>query len=107
MILYRATIADADCHQLLDIKGRLANLEQRVDEILPMSQFNAFFSPSDDVDHPKELNIWVSIEGELTRPQISILEREIESTAGERLPARAARSVSPTRSAKPARWRSS
>jgi hypothetical protein len=80
MILYRAVIADTDCQQF---KDRLINLEQRVEEILPMSQFNAFLSPADGAGHPEKLDIWVAIEGELTRPQLSNLEREIESTVGE------------------------
>ena len=92
MMLYRAVIADADCRQLLAIKDRLANLEQRVDEILPMSQFNAFLSPSGDTEHPEEIDIWVAIEGELTPPQLSSLEREIQSTAGKRRTARTTRS---------------
>lgn len=80
MMLYRAIIDNADCRQLLAIKDRLPNLELRLDEILPMSQFNAFLSPSDD---PEEIDIWVAIEGALTRPQLSTLEREIETTAGK------------------------
>src|SRR4029077_17466078 len=84
MILYRAIIDEADCGQLLAIKDRLADLEQRVDEILPMSQFNAFLVPTDDEEHPEEIDIWVAIEGELTRPQLSTLEREIETTAGKK-----------------------
>ncbi len=91
MILYRAIIDDADSGHLLAIKDRLASLEHRVDEILPMSQFNAFLSPADDDDHPREIDIWVAIEGELTRPQLSELEREIESTAGKRRAARTKR----------------
>jgi len=91
MILYRAVIDDADCRQLLEIKDRLPNLEQRVDEILHMSQFNAFLFPADDEDHPEEIDIWVAIEGELTPPQLSTLEREIKSTAGKRRTARKTR----------------
>lgn len=91
MILYRAVIDDADCGQLLAIKGRLANLEQRVEEILPMSQFNAFLTPTDDEDHPEEIDIWVAIEGELTRPQLSTLEHEIETTAGKKRASRRTR----------------
>ena len=91
MILYRATIEDSDRGHLLAIRDKLPNLEHRVDEILPMSQFNAFLVPADDDDHPQEIDIWVAIEGELTRPQLSELEREIESTAGKRRAARAKR----------------
>jgi hypothetical protein len=88
MMLYRAVIDNADCGQLLAIKARLADLEQRVDEIVPMSQFNAFLFPSDE---PEEIDIWVAIEGELTRPQLSTLEREIETTAGKKRTARKTR----------------
>jgi hypothetical protein len=92
MILYRAVIDDADCGQLLAIKDRLANLEQRVDEILPASQFNAFLFPADDDDHPQEIDIWVAIDGELTPPQLSSLEREVASATRKRRTARATRS---------------
>ena len=92
MILYQAVIDDADCGQLLAIKDKLADLEQRLDEILPASQFNAFFKPADDDDHPQEIDIWVAIEGELTPPQLTSLEREVESTTGKRRTARTVRS---------------
>ena len=91
MILYQAVIDNADCGQLLAIKDRLADLEQRLDEILPTSQFNAFFRPTDDDDHPQEIDIWVAIEGELTPPQLTRLEREVETTAGKRRTARSVR----------------
>lgn len=91
MIFYRAVIDEVDCRQLLAIKGKLADLEQRVDEILPMSQFNAFLIPTDDEEHPEEIDIWVAIDGELTRPQLSTLEREIETTAGKKRTARKTR----------------
>src|SRR5882724_133577 len=80
MILYRAIIDNADCQQLLAIKDRLADLELQVDEILPMSQFNAFLFPTNDNEHPREVDIWVAIEGALTRPQLSSLERVVGST---------------------------
>jgi hypothetical protein len=91
MILYQAVIDNADRGQLLAIKDRLANLEQRVDEILPASQFSAFLFPTDDDEHLREIDIWVAIDGELTRPQLSNLEREIESTTGKRKSTRATR----------------
>ena len=91
MILYQAVIDKADSGQLLAIKDRLADLEQRLDEILPTSQFNAFLLPTDDDDHPREIDIWVAIEGELTPPQLSSLEREVESTTGNRRGARTIR----------------
>jgi 7,8-dihydro-6-hydroxymethylpterin-pyrophosphokinase len=90
MMLYQAVIDHADSGQLLSIRDKLADLEQRVDEILPMSQFNAFLSPADDDDHPQEIDIWVAIEGELTPPQLSSLEQEVESATGQR---RAVRSI--------------
>lgn len=92
MIIYRAIIDNADCEQLLAIKDRLADLEQQVDEILPMSQFNAFLCPSDDDDHPQEIDIWVAIQGELTPPQLSSLEQVVESTTERTRPEALARS---------------
>ena len=91
MLLYQAVVDNADCGQLLAIKDKLANLEQRLDEILPTSQFNAFLLPTDDDDHPQEINIWVAIEGELTPPQLSSLEREVETTTGKRRTGRSVR----------------
>ena len=90
MILYQAVIDNADSGQLLAIRDRLADLEQRLDEILPTSQFNAFLLPEDDDGHPQEIDIWVAIEGELTPPQLVSLEREVQSTTGKRRVARSA-----------------
>lgn len=90
MILYQAVIDNADSGQLLAIRDRLADLEQRLDEILPTSQFNAFLLPDDDDDHPQEIDIWVAIEGELTPPQLENLEREVQSTTGKRRTSRLA-----------------
>src|SRR5579862_7751903 len=83
MILYRAVIDNADYEQLLAIKDRLADLEQQVDEILPMSQFNAFLLPTNDNEHPREVDIWVAIEGDLTRPQLSSLKQAVGSTTAK------------------------
>ena len=82
MILYEAVIIDSDCRQLLAIQHRLAHLHERLDDFLPKSQFNVFLQPHDDKEHPQEIDISVAIGGELTAPQLTRLEQEVESTIG-------------------------
>ena len=84
MILYEAVIDNFDYRQILSIKDKLAHLDQRLGEILPKSQFNVFLKPYDDANGPKEIDICVAIDGELTAPQLTRLEQEVEATIGRK-----------------------
>lgn len=84
MFLYEAVIDNADCRQLLSIKGRLARLDRRLARILPRSQCNVFSQPEDDQEHPREIDIFVAIDGGLTRLQLKSLEQEVEATIGRK-----------------------
>lgn len=92
MTLFEAVIDNADCEQLLAIKDRLSHLDQRVEQILPLSQFNVFLEPRDDAQHPQEIDIWVAIDGDLTVPQLTKLEEEVEATilTGQTVPTKPA-----------------